>query len=73
LECAAAQDVLEVCGALASENNTEANLLLDRIVAMLTKLGHRGYSVGEDLSEYGAHRTDSDTDTDSDPEGKSRT
>ncbi|CAB5152246.1 four helix bundle protein [Olavius algarvensis associated proteobacterium Delta 3] len=72
LECAAAQDVLEVCEALASENNTEAKLLLDRIVAMLTKLGQRGYSVGEDLSEYGAHRTDSDTDTDSDPEGKSR-
>jgi len=66
LECAAAQDVLEVCGAIAPDKNTEAKLLLDRIVAMLTKLGRRGYSVGEQLSEFSLNRTDADTDSDSD-------
>ena len=44
LECGAAQDVLEVCGALTAEQNAEAKALLDRIVAMLTKLGQRGYA-----------------------------
>jgi len=66
LECAAAQDVLEVCGAIAPDKNTEAKLLLDRIVAMLTKLGRRGYSVGEQLSEFSLNKTDADTDSDSD-------
>jgi len=72
LECAAAQDVLEVCGALASEDNSEAKILLDRVVAMLTKLGRRGYSVGEKLSEYSVNRTDADTDIDSDADSRSR-
>ena len=66
LECAAAQDVLDVCGALDSEENAEAKLLLDRIVAMLTKLGQRGYSVREELSVLRLNRTDTDSDTDSD-------
>jgi len=39
LECAAVQDVLEVCGVLSPEENTKAKRLLDRIVAMLTRLG----------------------------------
>ena len=34
LECGAIQDVLEVCGALSAEENTEAKAVLDRIVAM---------------------------------------
>ena len=54
LECAAAQDVLEICGALSSVENIEAKRVLDRIVAMLTKLGQRGYSVHEDFPEFGA-------------------
>jgi four helix bundle protein len=45
LECSAVQDVLEVCGALSAQENIEAKQILDRIVAMLTKLGQRGYSV----------------------------
>jgi len=45
LECGAAQDVLQVCGALAPEDNITAKVLLDRIIAMLTKLGQRGYIV----------------------------
>jgi four helix bundle protein len=52
LECGAAQDVLEVCGALTRIENDEGKKLLDRIVAMLTKLGQRGYSIGDDQAEY---------------------
>jgi four helix bundle protein len=47
-ECGAVQDVMEVCGAIASAENKEAKKLLDCIVAMLTKLGQRGYSTCSD-------------------------
>jgi four helix bundle protein len=47
LECAAIQDVLQICGALKESENNEAKRVLDRIVAMLTKLGQRGYTIGE--------------------------
>jgi len=70
LECSAVQDVLEACGGLAQQENTEAKELLDRIVAMLTRLGGRGYTVGE---AQGVHsgigfETDSDCDADTDPD-----
>jgi four helix bundle protein len=52
LECGAIQDVLEVCGAITPAENAEAKKLLDRIIAMLTKLGQRGYSVGDEVAEY---------------------
>ena len=65
LECGAVQDVLQVCGALPADENTNRKALLDRIVAMLTKLGQRGYSVHEDPAEYA---TGIDSDTDSDPD-----
>jgi hypothetical protein len=68
LECGAIQDVLEVCGALSPEENAEAKEVLDRIVAMLTKLGRRGYTVREEPAEYSAVGIDSDSDSDSDPE-----
>jgi four helix bundle protein len=48
LECGAVQDVLQVCGALTAEDNEKAKAMLDRIVAMLTRLGQRGYTVRED-------------------------
>jgi four helix bundle protein len=70
LECGAIQDVLKVCGALSAEKNTEAKAVLDRIVAMLTKLGRRGYAVREEPAEYLVVGIDSDTDSDSDPEAK---
>ena len=70
LECGAAQDVLEVCGALSPEQNAEAKELLDRIVAMLTKVGRRGYSVQEQMGEYNAHQIGPDSD--SDPDGDER-
>jgi four helix bundle protein len=44
LECGAVQDVLEICGALSAEESAAAKAVLDRIVAMLTKLGRRGYA-----------------------------
>ena len=58
LECAAAQDVLEVCGVLSKAENERTKNMLDRIVAMLTKLGRRGYTVGEHVMEmnWGRHR-----------------
>jgi hypothetical protein len=55
LECGAVQDVLEICGAISSDENKESKKLLDRIVAMLTKLGqgailfHQGFQNFIDL------------------------
>ena len=71
LECAAIQDVLEVCDALSGEDNAEAKTILDRIVAMLTKLGQRGYTVREDPSGYVTEEFDADTDSDTDAERES--
>jgi four helix bundle protein len=70
LECGAVQDVLEICGALSPAENADAEKLLDRIVAMLTKLGQRGYLVREAPNKYGGDEveSDSDHDTDSDPD-----
>ena len=42
--------------------------VLDRIVAMLTKLGQRGYAVHERPGEYRSDGNDSDSDTDPDPD-----
>ena len=52
LECSAAQDVLEVCGAISPAENFHGKDLLDRIVAMRTRLGQGGYSVGDDPEKY---------------------
>lgn len=68
LECGAIQDVLQVCGALPTEENASRKALLDRIVAMLSKLGQRGYAVHEDQAMYPAG-IDPDTDTDPDTDG----
>jgi four helix bundle protein len=51
LECGAVQDVLQVCGALAAEQNAQAKMVLDRIVAMLTKLGQHGYALHVEAGE----------------------
>ena len=69
LECAAIQDVLQVCGAMTAEENTKTKGLPDRIVAMLTKLGQRGYAVHEAEGDYRINPIDTDTDSDSDPDG----
>ena len=69
LECGAVQDVLQVCGALTAEQNAQAKMVLDRIVAMLTKLGQRGYAIHEEAGESRAGRNDTDSDTDPDSDG----
>ena len=61
--------VLEVCGAISAAANEKAKALLDRIVAMLTKLGQRGYAIREEPGEYEMQEIDPDTDTDPDADG----
>ena len=65
LECGAVQDVLFVCGALSAEDNASRKDLLDRMVAMLTKLGQRGYTIHEDHALY---TSGNDPEPDSDPD-----
>jgi len=72
LECGAVQDVLEVCGALSAKENAETKALLDRIVAMLTKLGQRGYAVHEEPRAYRVDLVDTDSDTDPDADGNAK-
>jgi len=67
LECGAVQDVLQVCGALSAEDNASRKAMLDRIVAMLTRLGQRGYAVQENATQYPL-KNDTDTDSDPDPD-----
>jgi four helix bundle protein len=66
LECGAIQDVLQVCGALGAQENARRKTTLDRIVAMLTKLGQRGYTIHEESQDYSVSRNDTDTDRDPD-------
>lgn len=75
LECGAVQDVLHICGALSADDNADRKELLDRIVAMLTKLGQRGYAIHEDHAQYAMGiggdadaDSDSDSDADTDPD-----
>ncbi len=53
--------------------NTKAKALLDRIVAMLTKLGQRGNDVRGEPVEFSTRVIDSDSDSDPDPERSSNT
>ena len=55
--------MLEISKALDAEENLKYKEFLDRIVAMLTRLGGRSYRAEEEGEEY---RTDGDTDSDSD-------
>ena len=66
LECASIQDVLEVRQAIKPQISKEGKHLLDRIVAMLTRLGGRSYSVHEPEQPYMMGNTDTDTDADTD-------
>ncbi len=68
LECAAIQDVLVVGKGLSGEESQERKMELDRIVAMLSRLGGRGYSVKEDPATYGTAEFDPDPDPDPDPD-----
>jgi four helix bundle protein len=69
LECAAVQDVLQACGAMAQGENVQAKEILDRIVAMLTKLGGRGYCAERSSPEHPCEsraKSDGDCDCDTD-------
>ena len=45
----------------AGDNNGQKGLL-DRLVAMLTTLGQRGYAVRKELGGYGVGQFDTDSD-----------
>ena len=62
------QDVLEVCDGLSRKDNAEAKQILDRMVAMLTKLGKRGYTVRESSLDYS--HVDSNPDSDFNPDSE---
>ena len=66
LECAAIQDVLIVGKGLDKAESRQRKGELDRIAAMLSRLGGRGYSVKEGFGEYGYTEFDPDPDSDSD-------
>lgn len=66
LECAAIQDVLLVGKALEADESLTHKIELDRMAAMLTRLGKRGYQVKEDRGFYGS---DGDADSDGDGDG----
>jgi glutamate synthase domain-containing protein 1 len=57
---------LKFAVATSPEVNAGAKKLLGHIVAMLTSLGQRGYTVGDQLADYGVGRIDTDTDSDPD-------
>ncbi|MBM4149398.1 MAG: four helix bundle protein [Lentisphaerae bacterium] len=67
LECAAIQDVLIVGKALDKTESRTRKDELDRMAAMLSRLGGRGYQVQEEHEVYGA---DPDPDSDFDLEGE---
>ena len=66
LECAAIQDVLVVGKALDQAESRERKIELDRIAAMLSRLGGRGYCVKEESAVYGSEGIDFDPDSDFD-------
>jgi len=61
--------VLHLCETLSADDNNQQKALLDRLVAMLTQRGRRGYAVREELGEYRVSQLDTDTDTDTDLAG----
>ena len=67
LECAAIQDVLVVGKALDREASRQRKTELDRMAAMLSRLGGRGYQVREEQEVYGDD-FDPDSDFDLDQE-----
>jgi four helix bundle protein len=66
LECAAIQDVLVIGKALDDAESQSRKNELDRMAAMLSRLGGRGYQVAEDHATYGSPGADVDTDFDGD-------
>jgi len=71
LECAAIQDVLVVGNTLSEKESNEREVELNRMAAMLTGLGGRGYCAKEEEGIYECGSFDSDTDSDWDRDNKS--
>jgi four helix bundle protein len=69
LECAAIQDVLVVGRGLEENESRDRKIALDRMAAMLSRLGKRGYSMREESPDY---RIDFDSDPDFDTEGQNK-
>jgi four helix bundle protein len=65
-ECAAIQDVLVIGKALDERESHARKEELDRIAAMLSRLGGRGYCVREENAVYAAATIAADSDSDSD-------
>ena len=59
LECAAIQDCLAACEVLSTERKTKGEVMLVRIVSMLTKLSRHNHELREDAAPYGDHDNDS--------------
>ncbi len=68
LECAAIQDVLVVGKVLAEAESQSRKIELDRMAALLSRLGGRGYQVREDAAGSVTKEIDPDLDRDSDLE-----
>ena len=66
LEWGAVQDVSRIGNALEENEHQHRKKHLDRIAAMLSRLGGRGYSVREEPGIYDAEPRDFDNDFDSD-------
>lgn len=66
LECAAIPDVLGVGKALDSRESGARKIEVDRIAAMLSRLGGTGYRVKEDPTPYLTDQDDFDFDSDFD-------
>ncbi len=64
LECAAIQDVLVVGKALNEVDSQSCKTELDRMAAMLSRLGGRGYQVREGSVACGSGKGDFDPDLD---------
>ena len=68
LDCAAIQGALVVGKALDREESRQRKTELDRMAAMLSRLGGRGYQVREQTPAYDGNSIDTDPDSDSDLE-----
>ncbi|HYN79378.1 MAG TPA: four helix bundle protein [Lamprocystis sp. (in: g-proteobacteria)] len=66
LECGSIQDCLEACNVLTAVENAQGKAVLNRIVAMLTKLGQRSHEVRESPGRYDNLDFDNDNDNDRD-------
>ena len=66
LECAAIQDVLVVGKALREAESQSRKTELDRMAAMLSRLGGRGDQVREGQAVYGSGKNNFDPDSDFD-------